>query len=284
LDGGTLDRVATSLAIGDFSRATHLSVKTLRHYHNVGLLVPADVDPGTGYRRYTTDQVPTAQVIRRFRDLDMPLEDIGEVLRAPDPRTRNDLITRHLTRLEQGLARTQAAVASLRGLLEGPSPPQFITHRSDPATQVAAVADVVDLQDLSPWFGGAIGELYATLAAQHVLSAGPAGGVISNDFFSEERGEVTMFVPAHASFRPVGRVRAELLPAVELATIVHVGSHADIDRAYGALATYVSERALGVDGPIRERYLVGLNETVDESAWRTEIGWPIFRTDAQSLP
>jgi DNA-binding transcriptional MerR regulator len=66
-------------------------------HHNVGLLVPADVDPGTGYRRYTTDQVPTAQVIRRFRDLDMPLEDIGEVLRAPDPRTRNDLVTRHLS-------------------------------------------------------------------------------------------------------------------------------------------------------------------------------------------
>ena len=54
-----------SLPIGDFSRATHLSVKTLRHYHRVGLLEPADVDQDSGHRRYTTDQIPTAQVIRR---------------------------------------------------------------------------------------------------------------------------------------------------------------------------------------------------------------------------
>jgi effector-binding domain-containing protein len=59
---------------------------------------------------------------------------------------------------------------------------------------------------------------------------------------------------------------------------VHAGSHSDIDRAYGALATHVSERALGVDGPIRERYLVGRLDTDDETAWRTEIGWPIFHT------
>jgi MerR family regulatory protein len=61
--------VPASLSIGDFSRATHLSVKTLRHYHRLGLLEPADIDPGTGYRRYTVDQIPPAQVIRRFRDL-----------------------------------------------------------------------------------------------------------------------------------------------------------------------------------------------------------------------
>jgi len=80
------------LTIGDFSRVTFLSVKTLRHYHRVGLLEPADVDPVTGYRRYTSVQIPIAQVIRRFRDLDMPLDDIGSVLRARDQTTRSQLI------------------------------------------------------------------------------------------------------------------------------------------------------------------------------------------------
>ena len=47
-----------SLTIGDFSRVTFLSVKTLRHYHRVGLLEPAEVDAVTGYRRYTTSQIP----------------------------------------------------------------------------------------------------------------------------------------------------------------------------------------------------------------------------------
>ena len=96
-------QMPAALTIGDFSRATHLSVKMLRHYHHVGLLAPADVDADTGYRRYTTDQIPTAQVIRRFRDLDMPLDQIRAVLEAPDERTRNELVSAHLASLEQNL-------------------------------------------------------------------------------------------------------------------------------------------------------------------------------------
>ena len=128
-----------ALTIGDFSRATHLSVKTLRHYHHVGLLAPADVDADTGYRRYTTEQIPTAQVIRRFRDLDMPLDQIHAVLEAPDLGTRNELISAHLASLEQNLARTQSAVASLRDLLAGPSAVAPVSHRPVGAADLLAL-------------------------------------------------------------------------------------------------------------------------------------------------
>ena len=57
----------STLPIGDFSRATHLSVKQLRHYHEIGLLEPVDVDEDTGYRRYATEQIVTAQIVRRFK-------------------------------------------------------------------------------------------------------------------------------------------------------------------------------------------------------------------------
>src|SRR5260370_8086051 len=73
------------LSIGDFSQITHLSVKTLRRYHQAGLLQPAAVDPHTGYRYYATTQVPTAQVIRRFRELGIPVREVREELAAPDP-------------------------------------------------------------------------------------------------------------------------------------------------------------------------------------------------------
>jgi DNA-binding transcriptional MerR regulator len=270
--------VTSSLAIGDFSRATHLSVKTLRNYHRLGLLEPAEVDVETGYRRYTSDQIPTAQIIRRFRDLDMPLGEIAAVLKAPDVRTRNDLLAEHLGRLEIELAQTRAAVSSLRSLLQGPPPALDVTHRTEPSIQSAAISSVVDLEDLSTWFQGALGELYATVNAQRIGADGPPGAVIANEFFSDERGEITVFLPAAGSVRPVGRVAPTLLPGTELATIVHRGSHDDVDRSYGALASYVSQRALAVDGPIRERYLVGRHDTPNQTRWRTEIGWPIFDT------
>jgi effector-binding domain-containing protein len=70
------------------------------------------------------------------------------------------------------------------------------------------------------------------------------------------------------------------VPAAELAVIVHPGSLADVDRAYGALAAYVASHALQVDGPIREYYLVGRQDTADENTWRTEVCWPTFNTGA----
>ena len=267
-----------SLTIGDFSRVTFLSVKTLRHYHRVGLLEPADVDPVTGYRRYTSVQIPIAQVIRRFRDLDMPLDDIGSVLRAPDQTTRSQLIAAHLTRLEESLTETQRAVASLRELLENPSLSAVIEHRRISATQTAAITSTVEIGDLPAWYQGALGEIQGTLSAQGIVVSGPPGGIYAYELFTEERGDATLFFPVTGEVRPVGRVGPIWVPGAELAVIVHNGSHDDVDRSYGALATYVSEHAIAVDGLIREYYLVGPPDTDDESTWRTEICWPIFET------
>jgi len=59
---------------------TQLSVKTLRHYHEVGLVEPDFIDPFTGYRYYAPGQGATAQVVRRLRELSMPIADVRAVL------------------------------------------------------------------------------------------------------------------------------------------------------------------------------------------------------------
>jgi DNA-binding transcriptional MerR regulator/effector-binding domain-containing protein len=268
--------MAHSLPIGDFARATHLSIKTLRHYHRVGLLEPADVDPFTGHRRYATGQIPAAQVIRRFRELDMPIEDIRGVLAAPDLTARSELIAAHLTRLQDDLNRTQDAVASLRDLLDHPAGPAraAISHRSVAPARAVAISAVIDTDDLGPWFAGAVGELQAAVRDP----AGPPGGIYATDLFASERGQATVFIPCTGPVRPVGRVEEIVVPGAELAVILHEGPHDSVDRAYGALATHVTQHELAVDGPIREYYLAYRHDTPDEAAWRTEIGWPIFQT------
>jgi DNA-binding transcriptional MerR regulator len=272
--------VAATLAIGDFSRATHLSVKTLRHYHDIGLLEPVEIDLDTGYRRYSPSQIGVALVIRRFRNLDMPLEDIHAVLDAPDVESRNVVIAAHLARLEASLARTQEAVASVRDLLE-PSPTSDpIRYQHVPATPAASITETVEQGDALLWYRGAVAELAATLAAQHLVPAGAAGGIFADELFTEGRGEATIFLPCGEPVRPVGRVASLIVPQVELATIVHVGAHTGIDRAYGALGAYVAKHALAVDAPMREYYVVGPIDTEDETLWRTEVCWPIFETSA----
>jgi effector-binding domain-containing protein len=127
---------------------------------------------------------------------------------------------------------------------------------------------------------GALGELFATAAAQGLKPTGPPGGVYAAELFHHGTGVATVFVPVAADPEPSGRVRPAVIPAVELAVIVHRGDHSAIDRSYGALAEHVARRALAVDGPTREYYLVGRHTPADERDWRTEIGWPIFRTAA----
>ncbi|MFJ5032863.1 MerR family transcriptional regulator [Streptomyces sp. NPDC088560] len=272
--------MTSHLSIGDFSRATHMTVKTLRHYHELGLLEPADVDPRSGYRRYSAEQIPTAQIVRRFRDLGMPLEEIRTVLAASDVPTRNRHISAHLHRLEEELGRTQRAVAALRDLLSAPASADFpgIELRSVGAVQAAAITATVEGQDMAAWFQGALGELFATVASQRLRETGHAGGVYGDELFTLHRGEATVFVPCDGPLRPVGRVQPLLVPPAELAVIEHCGPPSEVDRAYGTLAAYVARHALAVQGPMREYYLHSRRHTPDSTQWRTEVCWPVFRT------
>jgi DNA-binding transcriptional MerR regulator len=267
------------LPIGDFSRMTYLSVKALRHYHEIGLLDPADVDATSGYRLYQPQQIPTAQVIRRLRDLGMPLENIRTVLDAPDVQARTTAMADHLRRLEQHLEQTQAAVASLRRLLEAQPSPIEVEYRSESAIQTIAVHGKISMGDTAQWWADAFSELHDALAASGASRAGPDGALYSPEFFQADAGDVVAFIPITGDkMRPTGSIQPFEILAVELAVTVHCGAFSELDRTYGALGTFVAERAIGVDGPIRENYLVTPEHTDDEELHRTEVCWPVFRT------
>ncbi|MFC4855967.1 MerR family transcriptional regulator [Actinophytocola glycyrrhizae] len=262
------------LTIGEFAAVTHLSVRTLRRYHSSGLLEPASVDPASGYRYYSGDQIPTAQVIHQLRRLDVPLSSVARILATEDTEVRAGLVAEHLRRLEAELDRTQAAVASLRTLLSPDTTWPRTELRSVPARTVAAIEDVVDHDDVLSWYAGAMAELDAAVSGQPSL--GPPGGLYANELFTGGRGTVLVHRPV-TDPPALGRVKPVDLPPVELAVTVHSGSHDDIDVTYGRLGSWVVEHALAVDGPVHETYLVAPRDTADPAAWRTEIGWPVFR-------
>jgi DNA-binding transcriptional MerR regulator len=253
------------LTIGEFSKMTYLSVKALRHYHEVGLLEPAQVDPSSGYRQYAAGQVATAQAIRRFRDLDMPIDEVRAVLEAPDDASRNRAILAHLERMQQQLEQTQATVASLQSLLGGDVPSAgAVTIRRLAACRVVAASTDLLFED-GAWFAPTYAGLRATATASGLTVAGPDGALYSDEFFEEGRGEVTAFVPVDGeAAERVDAVRE--LPAVTVAVLVHDGPLADLDQAYGALGTVVAERGIGGPGPVREHYLTPTS---------TEVCWPV---------
>jgi DNA-binding transcriptional MerR regulator/effector-binding domain-containing protein len=257
---------------------TQLSVKTLRHYHDVGLVAPHHVDPVTGYRYYSHDQVPTAQVVRRLRALDMPIPEVRSVL-AADPDDRNALISTHLGRLESQLAETRDAVTALRDLLDRPADGPQLEHRSVPAVPSIAVHGDVERDGLPAWWQGAVDELRDTVRVKGLVSTGPPGALFDFPVFACDRGPVTVFIPVAGDVHAVGRAAEFSVPAAEFVVIRHHGPHDDVDLAYSALGEYATRHEISVDGPLREYYLTFAWDTDDSSQWETDLCWPIFRSD-----
>lgn len=104
---------AELVTIGTFALLSGLSVPALRHYDEVGVLKPAEVDPRTGYRRYRRTQLKFARTIRVLRRVDLPLEDIRRVLEG-DGMVARSVLEVHLDRL----VRQSRAVDQMVALVE----------------------------------------------------------------------------------------------------------------------------------------------------------------------
>jgi DNA-binding transcriptional MerR regulator len=270
--------MTASVTIGEFARLSHLSVKTLHHYHDIGLLTPASIDPSSGYRRYGTDQVGVAQLIRRLRDLQMPLAQVRSVVEAPDVVTRDRELRTHLDQMERELVRTQDVVASLRSMLTLPLTPLSVEYRFIPAFRAYCVVDQVDRADIGPWCGTAFGRLNE-IAARHGITA-TAGATYSDEFFADDSGQVVAFLPVAPDQPAEDGVELLDLPAGFFAITVHTGPFTDFDRSYGSLGGHVAEYCEVAPGPIRELYLAGPGDVPDPADFRTEICWPIQRIPA----
>jgi DNA-binding transcriptional MerR regulator len=111
---------AELLTIGQLARLSGLSVKALRHYDRVGLLRPAEVDGGTGYRLYRGDQVAEAQLVRLLRSLDLPLDEVRLAVaawKASDEGGVSEIIRLHRRHLDARVTRLRGALHRIDHLL-----------------------------------------------------------------------------------------------------------------------------------------------------------------------
>jgi DNA-binding transcriptional MerR regulator len=107
------------LSIGGFARLAGLSVGALRHYDELDLLRPAAVDPSTSYRRYRPEQLESARMIGRLRELEMPLDEIREVVAIDDPAERARRLEMHRARIEARTYRLQRVLHHVTRLSKG---------------------------------------------------------------------------------------------------------------------------------------------------------------------
>jgi len=263
--------------IGRFSKMVRLSVKALRHYDEIGLLVPAVVDPSSGYRYYAYAQANRAEAIRVLRSLDMPLDQIQEALAADDPGIAAKVLDRHRARLELELARHERMLGFLQRLIErkeGVMPYEVTVKEVTPQhvaalrrhTSLATIGD--DIQQAFATLGAAVGKAGAAMA-------GPPFLVMPDVIDEEMDGDVELCFPLAAPFAGEGEVRGEEMPAMTVASTIHRGPYDEVGPAYHTLTGWIQEHGHEVAGPPREVYLTDPQETPDPADYLTEVQFPI---------
>src|SRR5689334_20920069 len=134
----SVDRVAADrISIGRFARLTGLSIGALRHYDELDLLRPVEVDRFTAYRYYAPDQVAVGQAIARLRDLEVPLEEIRSVLTTDDPQEQRRRVADQAVRVQTRVDRQVRILHVLRQLSQGRD--QLVTE-----TAAATPAEMLD--------------------------------------------------------------------------------------------------------------------------------------------
>jgi len=263
------------LKIGEFSKLSRVSVKALRHYDEIDLLRPVQVDSSTGYRFYGHEQLPRLNRILALRDLGFSLEQIGQLLDEGISADqlhgmlrlrRADLVQE----LDAGRVRLARVETRLRQIEQEGKMPEYevVIKKVEPQL----VAGVRDRLGSYVEIGRLFGELYGYLGP---LGAAGLGGSLWHDGEFKESdvdGEAIAFL-----VRPVsesGRVRVYELPAATVASLIHRGAYSSIDQAYAALMGWVEANGYRLAGPDREIYLQG-GQNPEDASYVTEIQQPV---------
>ena len=255
--------------IGDFSRLTSTSIKTLRYYDEIGLLRPARIDPASSYRSYSADQVEQLNRISVFKDLGfslreirallaehVSLDNIGEMVRS-----RHRELERQVATERARLARAAARLNALQGIERAAA--FSIAVRSTSSQLVASVRDTLHSYDECERL---FDELHHHLGAERRLQRGAVWHACTANAIDCEA-----FVVLPSPVASTGRVRVYEFPGGTVASFVYRGEDEFLP-AYRALRGWVRSCNAETIGPKREIFL---DDGGRESQSVTEVQLPI---------
>jgi DNA-binding transcriptional MerR regulator len=243
--------------IGEFSRITGLTVKTLRFYHEQGVLVPSFIDARTGYRHYDESQIETARVVRFLRELEFSIDEISQLVRSADAEERLlDAMERQRLVLESRMRRIGKAVRLLR---------QFISDEREVSAMSHSTFEVQE-KALSPMLVAGI------RMKGRYAECGKAFGRLCRSFgrylcgkplllhydseYREEDADFEACVPIRRGKEVEGASVREL-PGGRCVSLMHKGPYDQLGRSYALILGYVRDKGYRALTPTREVYIKG---------------------------
>ena len=268
------------LKIGDFSKLSRVSIRMLRHYDEIGLLKPVWIDPESGYRYYTAEQLPIAGRINALKDMGFGLAAIGEILPCYHQR---EALMRHLRCKQAELQALSEQPAYRLRLLET----ALVRLRKEDETMKYDVTIKTIPQRYSAVARGTIPAyedeamlwniLMEETAQMNLIDGDPSYccAVFLDKEYRETDVEVEVQKNVKGSYPDTAHVRFKTLPETLVASATCKGSYEQMGEVNAAVAEWVAGNGYVFDGPMFNIYHVSPHETSNPEEYVTEVCYPV---------
>ena len=272
------------LKIGEFAHIGQVSVATLRHYDQYGLLKPTTLDPETGYRYYTLDQLPHLNRILALKDLGFPLEQIAQFL-------ENDLSLEQLqgmfqlkqTQTQLMIDTEQARLSRIAARLhqieqEGKMPIYEVLLKEVTTLHIASIRATIPLP-LQSGTKHLYTKIIAYLNQQHIQHTQPPILVLYSRSEQRDDGlyidaEAAIPLPIELPSNP--QINSRIMPGGLMASTIHTGDDLSMGQAYAALHRWMIENTYTFVGPPRQLHL-HRDEHMHPDQYVTEVQFPVAK-------
>ncbi|GAU79127.1 GyrI-like domain-containing protein [Fusibacter sp. 3D3] len=267
--------------IGEFSKITFLSVKTLRYYNEIGLLIPAKIDEDTGYRYYDDENFQKSMVIKTLRRFNFSIQELLEVVPRIDH--ADDLADFLLEKHEQLETQVAMIKKDQRALIKEVNYMKAVKFMSK-SYEVEQV-DIAEVKVAYLRYKGRyedlgiyISQLYKAVGMH---AEGAPFSLYYDEDYMEEGADIEVAVPVKKAVEK-GEVKTRTLPAIKCVKYVHVGPYEHISNSYKIITDYIKAHHLESYTPSREIYLKGPGMLMkgNPEKYETEILIPIRAFDS----
>ena len=269
------------LKIGEFSKLSRISARMLRHYDEIGLLKPAEIDPFTDYRYYREDQLPVAGRIAALKDMGFSLADIVKILAVYDDREHLERYflarQRELEALSLDTARKLTLLDAARKRLRKEENMSYnVTIKTIPERYAATVHAVIPRYEDE-------GMIWSTLVSEtcrmNLVDDDPCLCAVTflDGEYKETDVEMLAWKTVKGNYPDTEHVKFRTLPEVTVASCIFKGGYDQITDVYAAVVAWIEANGYESDGPMFNIYHVSPHETKNPDEFVTEACYPVKR-------
>ena len=268
------------LKIGDFSKLSRISIRMLRHYDEIGLLVPKNIDNFTSYRYYEEDQLPTAERITALKTMGFSLSTIGEIIKNYDnPQALADFLTvkqaEILAQAEEVNYRLQLLDTAIKRLRKDDTAMKYnVNVKTMPERYVASVRKIIPAYNQEGMLWGMLMSETTPLKIQIADNCNSLA-IFHDDGFKESDVDVEVQMTVIGEYKNTENVVFKTVGAMEIASATYKGSYDQLTAVNHAVATWISDNGYEFDDMMFCIYHVSPNQTQNPDEYVTEVCYAV---------